>query len=145
MVGRYVQLFDRAIELWRKHGEEYRTLLNEYEDLLLQKRMLGISPLNKIKNSILKEYPEIPFLEITDEEEAEDFLLNTEERDLVDIVIAINLFVGSHVYISLKAHLIDYRYEIRNHNRPKFVFGVDPDRCHGNGSHVYRSASSRED
>lgn len=139
MVERYEKLFDRAMKLYQEHSEKYNTLVREYEDLLLEKRILHITPLNKIKGSALKEWPEIPFLAV-DESEAEEFLLGLTEGELVEVVVAIDLFQDSYIYRALQARILDYKYEIRNHNRPRTPFGVDPDRCCGNG---VRYSSSR--
>ena len=127
MVEHYQMLFERAMKLWRERGEDYRTMLREYEDLLFQKRILGISPLNKVKATVLKEWPEIPFLDTLAEEDATEFLLNLPESEITGVVIAIDLWVDSYVYNTVKAHIYDYRYEVRHHGEHKNPFGIDPD------------------
>ena len=63
------KLKEYAMKLWRNNAEEYRTLLDKYHELLEKKKRAGINPLKKLKVDVIQSYPEIPFLDM-DEEEA---------------------------------------------------------------------------
>ena len=127
--SRYCRMFERTLNLWEKYNEEYRTILKDYERLLAKKRELNIKPLNKIKESSLREFPIINFLYIDNESKAEEYLLNLTERRLCELMGDIDLYVDSKLRRDLRAKIFDYRYEIRNRFIPKSQYAMSPEAC----------------
>ena len=111
--NRYNQIFERTMRLWGFYSEEYRNILKEYESLLQEKRDLNISPINKIRDSSLREFPIINFLYLDDERKAEEYLLNLTESQLKDLMADIDLYVDGKLRRDLLARITDYKQQIR--------------------------------
>ena len=138
-------LFKRVWHVWVYYGDEYRTILSEYETLLTEKRNLKIVPLCPIKMSTLQEFPDIAFLDIADEKEALEYLLKLTLSDLVKLDTVLDLYLDSFILITLRNRIADFKYAIRNHNCPKTPYGLDPDNCVSKGGRVKRPIVYRED
>ncbi len=126
-MAHYKTMVDEAMLLWERHYERYQTLIPEYEELLKRKRELKVYPLNKIRQSDLDRWPDIPLLRFETEEAAENYLLDLTERELSRVITEIAIFDDSYVYNTLQARVLDYRYEVRTHGRPKSKYALDPD------------------
>ena len=97
--NRYNQIFERTMRLWGFYSEEYRNILKEYESLLQEKRDLNISPINKIRDSSLREFP------------------------------IIDLYVDGKLRRDLLARITDYKQQIRLKKNGKSMYAMDPDAC----------------
>lgn len=133
--SRYCQSFERTMELWRVYGEEYRDILKKYDALLAKKRELKIKPLNVIRESSLREFPIINFLYLDDIESAEEYLLHLTERELVELMVDIDLYVDGKLRRDLLARITDYTHQIRIKNCGKSLYAMNPDAC-GRGRRV---------
>ena len=108
-----------AMYLWSLYGERYRTLLEEYHNLLAKKRELGL-PLKPIRQTELAEFPRIEFLYISDVDVAEKYLEGKTLREVHVICNRIKEMIETnYVYRTLVAKVNDYASEIRIHNAPK--------------------------
>ena len=117
------------MRLWGLYGEEYRNILKEYESLLQQKRDLKISPIGKIKDSSLREFPIINFLYLDDEIKAEEYLLNLTESQLKDLMADIDLYVDGKLRRDLLARITDYKQQIRLKKNGKSMYAINPESC----------------
>ena len=127
--NRYNQIFERTMRLWGFYSEEYRNILKEYESLLQEKRELNVTPINKIKDSSLREFPIINFLYLDDERKAEEYLLNLTESQLKDLMADIDLYVDGKLRRDLLARITDYKQQIRLKKNGKSMYAMDPDAC----------------
>ena len=125
--ARYSRLFGRAMALWGRYGTEYRTLIPTYEELLQEKRSEGIRPLWSINKGDLEEYPIIDFLELEEEEAAEEYLLELHENKLVSLLYDIDHFADSYIRRLLRTTICDFRHQIRLSKSPKTPLAMDPD------------------
>lgn len=125
----YAKIFEETMNLWEKYGEEYRTILKEYHTLLEEKRRLNIRPLNKIKESAIREFPVISLLYFDDYRSAEEYLLSLTSLQLMEVMADVVLYSDSKLRRDLLAHNFDYRYEIRTRNVRKSKYAMNPDAC----------------
>lgn len=125
----YAKIFEETMNLWGKYGEEYRTILKEYHTLLEEKRRLNIRPLNKIKESAIREFPVISLLYFDDYRSAEEYLLSLTSLQLMEVMTDVVLYSDSKLRRDLLAHNFDYRYEIRTRNVRKSKYAMSPDAC----------------
>ena len=122
------EMIERAIRLWQVHAESYRTIPLQYHFLLAEKRRLHITPLNKIKLSVLEDYPVVPFLTILDEQSARVRLEGMSDLGLIFLIQWIeNMVSCNQSYRTLRNRIIDYNYAIEHHNSPECIFGFDPE------------------
>ena len=126
---RYNQMFNRVMRLWEQYAYEYRTILGKYDELLIRKTALNIKPLNKISLADLELFPTIEFFEVTNLDEAEDFLLDLTERELERLNIDIDLYLDGYILRTLRNRIIDYDYELKRYEYPRRPFAMDPDAC----------------
>ena len=127
--SRYCQLFERTMELWKVYGEEYRGILKKYDTLLAKKRELNIKPLDIVAKSALKEFPIINFLYLNKVELAEEYLLRLTERELVELMADIDLYIDSKLRRDLLARITDYTHQIRIKECGRSLYAMDPDAC----------------
>ena len=125
----YAKIFEETMHLWEKYREEYRTILKEYHTLLEEKRRLNIRPLNKIKESAIREFPVISLLYFDDYRSAEEYLLSLTSLQLMEVMADVVLYSDSKLRRDLLAHNFDYRYEIRTRNVRKSKYATSPDAC----------------
>ncbi len=116
-----------ALLLWSKYHLDYQSLREDYEDLLMQKRVLGIRPLHKIKDSALAEWIEIPFLALSTEGEVAEFLSGCSAREIAYVISEIVVLRDSYIWHTLKTRIADYTYELYRYSCPKVVFAINPD------------------
>ena len=124
--------------LWNRYGTEYRTLIPKYEELLQEKRLNGIKPLRPINKGDLKEFPIIDFLSIEEEEEAKEYLLELEDKNLISLLNEIDRFLDSHIRRLLRTTICNFKQQIRLSKSQKTPLALDPD--YG-VSHVRRNSS----
>lgn len=124
------ELIDTVMALWAKTHNDYQNLLSRYEYLLIEKRSLGLRPIHAIRQSVLEEWPIIPLLNMSSEEEVEDCLVEMTRQELEELIIDITTFRHSYVYHTIKARITDFKYEIRRFYCPKTALSVDPDCRH---------------
>lgn len=126
------ELRQRALEAWKEHSEEYRSLIPKYQSLLSKKRWLKANergyksmPLRKLNKSILEELEHIPFFDITSENEAIDYIGTLESKDLRYLLMTIDHALDSCAFRTIKARIGDYEFQIRNF-KLRSSFGYDP-------------------
>lgn len=129
-MAHYKELFDHAMRLWSEYGESYRTILDRYNKLLDNKEI----KVKRISASDLKEYPKIDFLDITDEEAAEEYLLCLDERykhELSSIIAQVTTFKSSYIYTRLVSTVKYYDNKIKRGkiDKQKYACYMDPDAC----------------
>lgn len=128
------RLVARAMQLWHIHAESYRTNPLRYQMMLRAKRELGIQPLNPIRKSVLKEYPDIPFFRIYDEQLAEEALRKMSDGKISCLIISIEYAVEyDHAYRTVYNRVMEYNYELNHRDERKMEFGADPDSCSSRG------------
>ena len=121
-----------AIVQWQQWGEDYRTKVIRYRFLLTTKRDLGIKPLNKVPETDIRHYPEIPFLRILNYDEAKVFLENLPDHRLEALVDHITVVTSSDwVFRTLSTRIKEFEWEIRNKGKklPRKGGAIDPDFC----------------
>ena len=117
----------RLLSLWASCSRTYRNISREYDELLAQKRVLGIK-LCKIPTSVLREYPYIPFLEQSNEKEAVEFLKELSIDKMKEIDGEIDMLINyNYTYRTLRDWVYQARYQIE-HKGERSVFGINPDK-----------------
>ena len=127
--SRYNEIFNHVMYLWGRYSEEYRTIRGKYQDLLAQKIALDIKPLHKICLDDLELFPEIEFFKITDAADAEEYLIELDQRELERLNTDIDLYVDGYILRTLRNKIVDYEYELRRRNSPKQPLAMNPDAC----------------
>lgn len=127
------ELREQAMKAWELYAEEYRSLLPEYFELLEKKRWLRENqcgcktlPLRKLPKTTIDGFVKIPFFDIETEEEAISYLDEMAYISLVVLVATIHTSIDGYFYKTIKAKVLDYRYEIARVQNPKKVYGLDP-------------------
>ena len=82
-------LIIEAMQLWDIHSARYVTNLKMYYELLERKRELKVQPLNTIKRSVLRDYPNVVFLKMESPEAAMSFLDDLETKKIRKLIIEI--------------------------------------------------------
>ena len=128
------------MELWRRYGEDYRTKVIRYRFLLDAKRAFKLFPLCAISESDIKNYPQIPFLRIIWEDEAQAFLANLPVHRLSALVDRIEYVVDfDYTYCSLTNRIQEYERQIRHRNDKRCIYAMNPDCCTAFGANRRRT------
>jgi|GEM_PF-1380514 len=143
------QLAREALGLWTLYGESYRTMPEVYQFLLAEKKRLRIQlrrgdTLNK---ACFEDYPNIPFLKIENKEVAWGKLLEMQVPQIHSIIAQIEALRTNYAYRSMRALVVDFRYQISNHGRPKSSLAMAPDgvkSAFGGGKRSRRGPSNSE-
>ncbi len=134
------ELTNTAMELWRRYGEDYRTKVIRYRFLLDAKRAFKLFPLCAISESDIKNYPQIPFLRIIWEDEAQAFLANLPVHRLSALVDRIEYVVDfDYTYCSLTNRIQEYERQIRHRNDKRCIYAMNPDCCTAFGANRRRT------
>ena len=112
------EMSEKLLEKWKLYGLEYQSIMKEYDDLIEYRKQRNIGS-NRIKQSILNEFPDIPFLALSTVEEAEKYLSKLSDVDLKILLSKIEMYLDSCVYHSLKTHIREFRYDLRRRARKK--------------------------
>ena len=122
----------KAMNLWLKLGEDYRTKVGRYRDLYDIKKAKNIRPLRKVSEEIIREYPSIPFLKIIEQKDAESFIKNLPDHELEPLIKEIEAMVETNcAFRTLTARIADFEKQIERHSRGKYYstyMSIDPDR-----------------
>ncbi len=122
----YTGSLQRAMGLWRQHSERYRTLKDEYEELLKQKRELNLA-LNAMTEAEVESYPEIEFLKIENEKDAEEYLLDMNPRQIEALAYEVEETVKfNYTYNTMISKVKDFRFQIKAKTEPKKVWCFFP-------------------
>jgi len=125
-----LQLMGTLLRLWDIHAETYRTNPLRYQFLLAAKRELHIAPLNKIKQEVLREYPEVPFLKILDKPSAMEAVKSMSDVKLRNQICSIEYMVSyNHAYRTIYNRVMEFTYELNHYDENKSEFGVEPKSC----------------
>lgn len=138
----YCDLFDETLFLWGKYSKEYCSILEEYLELLEEKRRKKL-PLNKIKVSSLMEFPVITFLCIDNRDDAEEYLLNLTTSKLRDVYAQITNYASSKLRADLIAKIHDYRTQLYLKTVKKSLYAMDPNAC-GSGRKSARRSTLKD-
>ena len=142
------ELIDRANFLWKRYGSEYRVLVDNYNYLLELKRALIKSgqmkkmPLEPIKISALREYPEIGFLDYRLESEAMHFIELLDNAEIAHIIKEIEDYADSPLTRTLRAKIYDFNHQIQHRDVKRSIYGISPEACSGKGRHSHRTQLS---
>ena len=119
---------EEAMVLWQQWNEDYRTKVIRYRFLLATKRQMKIEPLNKVPETAIRQYPNIPFLRILGSDEAKVFLENLPDDRLEALVDHILVVTSSDwVFRTLSTRIKEYEWEIRNKDKkPRKGGAIDP-------------------
>ena len=119
--------FARALELWVIYNPRYSTNVDTYLALLQRKRDLGIKPLRKIPEYILKEYPDIPYLKLETLGEAQAYLGKLNAGELTKLIHHIEYIVCyDHAYRTVSERVVEFQYQV-DHYSQRSAYGIDPD------------------
>lgn len=128
--------FETAMGLWKKYGFEYRIILDEYRFYLRIKKELGIKPVNRLSKLELDAFPDIYFLNIPRQVDAEEYLLDLKPYQIKDLIGRINHnYVGNGLIHNLRSRITDYKRQIEHSTISYSRFGCDPNSC-SSGSHT---------
>ena len=95
-------------------------------ELLKRKRELKVQPLNTIKRSVLRDYPNVVFLKMESPEAAMSFLDDLETKKIRKLIIEIQYILHyDYCFITVSNWVSEVMYQIRNHGN-KTGFGMDP-------------------
>lgn len=127
------ELKDQALRAWRTYAEDYRNLIPEYFRLLEEKKRIRESvpgckqmPLRKLSNVTLKELVKIPFFDLETYEEAKIYADDLDYHGLNQLVATIHTALGSYSYVTIRAKIFDYKFEIDNCQSRKPAVAYDP-------------------
>ena len=139
-------LVERGMELWRNNERKYRTVLLEYEELLPRLKKLwksGRFPKRfKLSKQDIKDFPVVPFFEISDPAVARSILESMETPYLQQLVAGIEMAVSYPPYTTVTSHVYNlkryiYRLEHGSHN--KYGCAMNPNACgRGRSSGTWR-------
>jgi hypothetical protein len=97
-----------------------------YYVLLERKRELKVRPLNTIKKSVSRDYPNVVFLKMESPEAAMSFLDDLETKKIRKLIIEIQYTLYyDYCFITVSNWVSEAMYQIRNHDN-KTGFGMDP-------------------
>lgn len=119
---------ERIIQQWITYAKKYRELLDTYNDLLEQKRKLGLR-LRRVKKSTIDDLPTIEFFYCTTIEEAEAYLQKLNNGQIYRLMFAIDRCVNGYSFVTISNRIGEYRYEIKRYNSPRSTLGYDPEYC----------------
>ena len=89
------EIREELLLLYDEYSEKYRELIPTYEALKKRKQELGVTK-GKIKSTVAKELPDIPFLKAKDHKAAEEYLkkLNLEQLEGLSEEIEYSIRLG---------------------------------------------------
>lgn len=120
------ELAAKAVEIWEIHAPRYATNLETYHVLLKRKRELKVQPLHVIKRSVLRDYPDIPFLKLKSIEDVTKFLSKMNEKELRGLVIKLqNVLYYDYCFKTVSNWISEATCQIKNHGQ-RTGFGMDP-------------------
>lgn len=115
------ELIDGAIKVWKKHGDDYRTILSEYnafiniidnKDKYLEKfNELGIEvpeleEFKRLDELFLDEYPKIPYLGINDKRQTRKYLEMLDSYIILEQLKEAERFNDYPIVMALRERLI---------------------------------------
>lgn len=138
--------FETAMGLWGRYSLEYRMILDEYRFYLRIKKELGITPVNRLSKLELEDFPDIYFLGLHRQIDAEEYLEDLSPTQIKTLIrhIGVN-YIDNGLIQNLRTRISDYKRQIAYSDVPCSKFGYDPDKC-TSGSHTRQHkvlASSR--
>jgi len=110
---------EELIRQWRIYHDSYSSSIEKYYVLLNEKRELGIYPLYTIPKNVIREYPNIPFLDIETESEAKLFLDSCGCLELARISNSLENLKIDYSYNTIQVFIADSMMQI---NRKKSGF-----------------------
>ena len=117
------------MEMWGLYGFEHRTMLQRYHELIELREQMGIKPLLRVKQAILKDFPENGFLDRKTKEEAEEFLSDLTMSEMKYLLRLIDDYVYSMPRRTIKGRIEDFEYELRHKDDEKSQFGMLAEDC----------------
>ena len=124
------ELIREAMLLRHTYGEQYRTALQQLDDLLAEKRAKKIKPLEVVPKYVTRKFPKIPFFDIESEDEALEYIEEMEDKEISKMISEIKYDVlYGYEYRTVVGTVYAYKYQIRHHGERKSPFGDNPDFC----------------
>lgn len=133
----YVGLFAEAMEGWGTYHEEYQTLIGTYKEQLKEMKQLKITQKKRIKQSLLRKFPKIEFLDLETKTNAADFLYSKTTSQVKTIIEQIEKYKIDEVRLCVQSYVQDDGYLIRQakSGNDYRTYGVNPDCCSGSSRH----------
>ena len=123
------ELIEKLMRIHELYGNEYRTIVDEYNDLQEQKREKHLK-LYPLKARDLKDFPDFPFLATENENLAEEMLNAMTISKLVLLCTQIErIYVESALRKNLKSRIEDSKMQLSRARVAK-KYGMDPDLVH---------------
>ena len=117
-----------ALQLWEIWSETYRTNIPRYRDLLARRRELKITPLNVVKESLIKDYPVIPFLQKETREEAEEYLEILSYWGICNVIVHVKDVVNfNNSFCTLTNRVKEFSVQDRNYGKKCSIYSMSPD------------------
>lgn len=135
------KLAREALGLWALYGERYRNTPELYSALLSEKMELGL-PLHRgerLSKNTLADYPDIALLRATNQELVWKKLQSMDEAEILKAINEMENLEFNYVFRTLQSLIVDFRYQISSHNKPRPRLGMDPNYIRSSGRQVKHS------
>ena len=131
---RMALLRKRAMDIWRSYGERYRNLIPDYEKsyervkaLQKEKRGKETVKVHRVKKSLIRDLPEIEFLQIAEEAVARNYIDKLAESGLCAIIANVDVMINyCPAWVSLIGATFDNNYTCERYGR-RSPCGKDPE------------------
>lgn len=110
---------EKALERWEHFAYFYRTWIPRYRSLCEEKKRLGLTKGRTVPESLIAEYPEIPFFKLGTRRDAADFVDGLSKLELDELLSNIKRCLASRAYREIKAAVYDLDYTVRHAERKK--------------------------
>lgn len=114
-------LRESAISLWDTCSNRYRTNLVEYEFVVSELKRLKIK-YRGVSVQVIREYPEVSFLRISERDDAIAFLIESEDSEVRRIIMAVEDLQFNYSYVTIESFLVDARWRISHNGKNKMNF-----------------------
>lgn len=99
------------VGIWRLCAESYRNVVEDYEELLEERRKLGLS-LKGVKKQILTDFQKVRVFEFEEEDKVVEYLKDMEVENLKNTLRTIKKALDSYEYKTLTSTISIFRDEI---------------------------------
>lgn len=120
----YQKAVDELIKLWQLYHKTYSSLVPLYRELSSKAKNENLCvKVKSIKEKDIKEFPNIPFLKLATEEEAEEYIFDLTPRQIEARTHQINDLISSHIWRNLIEYCKAARLKISGKDKPKIFVG----------------------
>ena len=99
------------VGIWRLCAENYRNVIGDYEELLEEKKQLGLST-RGVRKQVLADFQEIKVFELEVEDKVVEYLDEMEVENLKNVLRIIKKALDSYEYKTLTSTISIFRDEI---------------------------------